>query len=400
MIVAIILTLSMMSLSGLVGLVVAQTPSSLYPVNVTLSTGQRVFIATHTSGLASGNWIELSGGTEIQLPSLTLAYDGLDNATYVRDGITVTIESSFAAGEAIYPLATHQVYSTGQPITVEFWGAEDMWGPVDFKLFRLSSVSEIRDIAIETFQGNLTRLLGKLNNSLPSSWLHVPIVGHGDTAIEIVPQEAGLYLLLVVKQNGDNIYIDSATIIPVVDHPLDVTCPSSVSDLDPFSILDQLMSIYGPNQLSVGYTITSTTNGAMSLSALSLTPGNYVLLVGVSKGLGSRIVGFYQTNVMVLSPEPPVADAGGPYSGKPGIAITFDGTNSYDPDGTIFSYAWDFGDGKTDMGPTPSHAYSSTGTYTVTLTVTDNDGLTDSDTTTAKISTLSPPPYFPRGACW
>jgi len=91
---------------------------------------------------------------------------------------------------------------------------------------------------------------------------------------------------------------------------------------------------------------------------------------------------------------PPVADAGGPYSGKPNIAIDFDGTNSYDPNGTIESYAWDFGDDGTATGPTPSHTYSSKGTYTVTLTVTDGDGITDSDTTTA---TVSAPPSPPSG---
>ena len=37
------------------------------------------------------------------------------------------------------------------------------------------------------------------------------------------------------------------------------------------------------------------------------------------------------------------------------LDCTFDGTGSSDPDGTISSYAWDFGDGATATGPTPSH---------------------------------------------
>jgi MYXO-CTERM domain-containing protein len=92
------------------------------------------------------------------------------------------------------------------------------------------------------------------------------------------------------------------------------------------------------------------------------------------------------TATITPAPLPPTADAGGPYSGVIGTSITFDGTGSGDPDGTLASYAWDFGDGGTGTGPTASHSYSMEGTFTVTLTVTDNDGLTGTDTTTATIN--------------
>lgn len=55
------------------------------------------------------------------------------------------------------------------------------------------------------------------------------------------------------------------------------------------------------------------------------------------------------------------------------LACSFDGSGSSDPDGTITSYAWDFGDGSTGSGATPQHTYASAGTYTVKLTVTDDD---------------------------
>jgi subtilisin family serine protease len=55
-------------------------------------------------------------------------------------------------------------------------------------------------------------------------------------------------------------------------------------------------------------------------------------------------------------------------------AALFDGNASIDKDGSIASYAWDFGDGTTATGATPRHAYDWAGTYTVRLTVTDDDG--------------------------
>ena len=87
----------------------------------------------------------------------------------------------------------------------------------------------------------------------------------------------------------------------------------------------------------------------------------------------------------------PVARPGGPYSGTLNVAIAFSGAASSDPDGSIASYAWNFGDGLTGSGATPSHTYAGVGTYTVTLTVTDNGGLTNSATTTATVSTGSTP---------
>ncbi|MEO0894986.1 MAG: PKD domain-containing protein [Bacteroidota bacterium] len=63
---------------------------------------------------------------------------------------------------------------------------------------------------------------------------------------------------------------------------------------------------------------------------------------------------------------------------------SFDGLSSYDLDGQLVSYAWDFGDGKTSNGPTASHTYFEEGSYIVTLTVTDQDANTN--TTTSVIS--------------
>ena len=56
------------------------------------------------------------------------------------------------------------------------------------------------------------------------------------------------------------------------------------------------------------------------------------------------------------------------------LACSFNGSASTDSDGSVVGYAWNFGDGSTGSGVSPSHTYGGTGNYTVTLTVTDDRG--------------------------
>lgn len=88
--------------------------------------------------------------------------------------------------------------------------------------------------------------------------------------------------------------------------------------------------------------------------------------------------------------EKPVANPGGPYSSLMGEEIDFDGSLSYDPDGAIDFYRWNFGDGSSEiLNKQPSHSYYDSGTYTVTLTVVDNDGRSNTKTTSAYVSSIS-----------
>lgn len=81
-----------------------------------------------------------------------------------------------------------------------------------------------------------------------------------------------------------------------------------------------------------------------------------------------------------------------------GLVLQADGSASSDPDGTIASYAWSFGDGSTASGPTASHTYAAGGTYTVALTVTDDDGATA--TRTEQVVVIAPTANQPPTAAF
>jgi len=75
-----------------------------------------------------------------------------------------------------------------------------------------------------------------------------------------------------------------------------------------------------------------------------------------------------------------------PASGTAPLAVAFNGSASSDPDGTIASYAWTFGDGGFGTGVTISHTYNAAGTFTAILTVTDNGNATSTASTVIAVS--------------
>ncbi|HEX6973973.1 MAG TPA: PKD domain-containing protein, partial [Vicinamibacterales bacterium] len=116
--------------------------------------------------------------------------------------------------------------------------------------------------------------------------------------------------------------------------------------------------------------------------------GSFTVLVTANDGRGAT--GTASATVVVdPAPQenrPPVANAGGPYTGEASLPLVFDGSKSSDPDRETITYAWDFGDGSTGTGAAPSHAYVEPRAYTVTLTVTDARGATATSTASVSVA--------------
>jgi DNA/RNA endonuclease G (NUC1) len=89
--------------------------------------------------------------------------------------------------------------------------------------------------------------------------------------------------------------------------------------------------------------------------------------------------------------QPPLVALSGPAGTVPeGGAASFSGAASLDPNGTIVSYSWDFGDGTVGSGVAPTYRFAQDGTYAVRLTVTDNDGLTATAVSTVTVTNVLP----------
>ena len=110
-------------------------------------------------------------------------------------------------------------------------------------------------------------------------------------------------------------------------------------------------------------------------------PGNYTVKLQVKDNDGAVSTDSYIIIIKQLEPplQLPVAQANGhsPYMSFTNENITFNSTGSYDPDGIIVNYTWDFGDKNTSHMENPIHSYAKQGNYIVFLTVVDNDNLSN-----------------------
>jgi PKD repeat protein len=109
---------------------------------------------------------------------------------------------------------------------------------------------------------------------------------------------------------------------------------------------------------------------------------------GVTRQIDSDGDGTFEQTIEIQVPTASFTYS--PESPTSGQTITFDATSSYDPDGEITSYKWDFGDGRTFEGETSTvtHTYSSGGDYTVILAVRDNHGAVNTSTTTITVTPI------------
>jgi PKD repeat protein len=127
------------------------------------------------------------------------------------------------------------------------------------------------------------------------------------------------------------------------------------------------------------------------------TPGTYRVFLTVTDDRGGQGTDHITATITTGGNEAPTSKPGGPYAVVLGQALQLNGTGSFDPDGPITAYAWNFGDGTTGTGATPTHTYAALGTYTVTLTVTDNRGVNVSASTTATVRSSNQPPVSRPG---
>jgi PKD repeat protein len=177
----------------------------------------------------------------------------------------------------------------------------------------------------------------------------------------------------------NQIPVAAATAVPATGQaPLDVVFYATGS-YDPDGFLGNFYWTFGDGWDYWGNTAYHTFDHA----------GTFLVTLTAYDGRGGA--GSTTTTVTVTGPnqKPVVVASANPLSGEPPLLVTFDSTGSYDPDGTITSYLWTFGDGGTSTLPNPTHTYASVGSYTASLKVTDDLGAFATKTLTITVGSGS-----------
>ncbi len=122
----------------------------------------------------------------------------------------------------------------------------------------------------------------------------------------------------------------------------------------------------------------------LSFTDSGLSGGQHSYRVSVRDPLGNAVTGSSVSITIAGSTgnQPPSASF---TSTVNQLQLSVNASASADPDGSIASYAWNFGDGGTASGVTAQHSYATAGSFTVKLTVTDNDGATATTASTVTV---------------
>jgi PKD repeat protein len=219
-------------------------------------------------------------------------------------------------------------------------------------------------------------------------WGYTPIVLAQNVSVSDIPAEP--YTFEVKQRTATNISYTG----DVSGYNLDTINLTAVLSTENGSLLSgkTINFVIGNQSVSA---VTNSNGVATTSITLNQTPSEFYYVEYGFDG-DKDYLPFYDYQPFVI---PPMADAGGPYTGTEGSPITLNGSGTRDPESRTISYEWDLdNDGVYDdaTGVTPAYTWNDDYSDSIGLRVTDDSGAISTATATVTINNI--PPTVEAGA--
>jgi CheY-like chemotaxis protein/chitodextrinase len=254
--------------------------------------------------------------------------------------------------------------------------------------FKINTLEPRDGNIVVTWQGGGSTNQLQFRPTLNSPWEDIDIPTAASAGTNIMIHPTGFYQILDLQE-----YMATAADRKAPSTPTGVLASSA--NCNQVNLSWNASSDSGQNASGVkGYNIyrngvflkqvlaPETTTSDTGLLA-STSYGYHIIAVDKSRNVSPKSVTVYTTTPACSGGggnQAPYAQAGSDQSAAPGSIVWFADGGSFDPDGILTSFYWDFGDGTSASGQTVWHVYGAGGVYPVRLTVWDNLGASSSDT--------------------
>ncbi len=351
--------------------------------------------ATNASSTLPGT-VQVSFGTAWDMDNQKLTYE------VIRDGQTVVYTTQ--ASTNFWTLPTLSFTDSGVPggthsyqVRIKDPFNNSLMSPVSNTVTVIGGANQPPVASFTSSTANLVASFNGSGSSDPDGTISSYAWNFGDntTGTGATQQHtyaaAGTYsvTLTVTDNAGATNAVTKPVTVTAANQPPVASFTSSTANLvasfngsgssDPDGTISAYAWNFGDNTTGTGATPQHTYAAA----------GTYSVTLTVTDNAGATNAVTKPVTVSAPANQPPVASF---TSSTANLVASFNGSGSSDPDGTISSYAWNFGDNTTGTGATQQHTYAAAGTYSVTLTVTDNAGATNAVTKPVTVTAANQPP--------
>ncbi len=375
--------------------VYAAAGSYTVTLTVTDNLGLASAPVSHVVTVTAANQAPVAAFTSVPT-NLSVAFDGSTSAD--PDGTVASYAWTFGDGSTSTLAKPTHVYAAAGSYTVTLTVTDNL-GLASAPVSHVVTVTAANQAPVAAFTSVPTNLSVAFDGSTSAdpdgtvasyAWTF----GDGSTSTLAKPTHvyaaAGSYTVTLTVT--DNQGLASAP----VSHVVTVTAPANQPPVAAFTSVPTNLSVAfdGTTSTDPDGTIASyawafgdgTTSTAAKPTHVYAAAGSYNVTLTVTDNSGATNAVTHTVVVSAAANKPPVAS----FTATPvNLTVSFNAAASSDPDGTIATYAWAFGDGTTGSGVTASHTYASAGTYAVVLTVTDNQGASTSLTTNVLVNPVT-----------